>query len=159
MSNKVKKIEQREPAITEAQVKEHWEECMGGFKILLNSQIEKCSRIDFVFDMKNAWVTVNPELDVPELDYFYGIANLAAETYGKVLEIASGMSFDDYKEPLKRDLLTGPVMSDEPVKTWAEGYEEIMCWEFIRPYGEKLEQMNQLVMDQMKGVALEQAEE
>lgn len=156
MAAKIKKTEKKEDVtVTEDQIREEWETAIKGIETLLEAQVAKCQRVDYLFELKHFWCTVNKDINCPGPSYFYEVTNLCTATYEKMIDIVDNMKFEDFTTELPRDLLTGPLMSADDCKTWTEAYEEIMVWECLRPYGEKLEQLCSIVMNEMSQISKE----
>lgn len=143
----------KDPKTNEQRIRENWEQARSVELAIMETKLSNMHRVDSYMTMRDQRESYfeGEECTVAMVreDIEYQ-ANILSE----VMEKFKALSFEDFgKEDFKdpyQDLMADCGDKDE-VADWVDMYHELLKWQCIRPFGERLLNLNRLVAEGLQG--------
>lgn len=143
----------KDPKTNEQRTRENWEQARSVELTIMETKLSNMHRVDnymTVRDLRESYF----EGEECTVAMVRGDIEFQANILSEVMEKFKSLSFEDFgKEDFEdpyQDLMADCGNGDEVVN-WVDVYHELLKWQCIRPFGERLLNLNRLVAEGLQG--------
>lgn len=135
------------PAAPKIDIEAKFAEAVEGMKLICKAQIRNVDRIDSLVGTYN-------DLDAWDLDTSIDAVQKAVDeekkNYETALEVIEGLKLDDFKKKDMEDPIAPFIPDRFGITNMQEMYDAFTIFRCLRPYGEKIEQLHNLILESME---------
>lgn len=141
------------PKTNEQRIRENWEQARSVELTIMETKLSNMHRVDNYMTMRDLRESYF-EGEECTVGMVRGDIEFQANILSEVMEKFKALAFEDFgKEDFDdpyQDLMADCGNEDEVV-TWDDVYHELLKWQCIRPFGERLLNLNRLVAEGLQG--------
>lgn len=143
----------KDPKTNEQRTRENWAQARSVELTIMETKLSNMHRVDNYMTMRDLRESYF-EGEECTVAMVRGDIEFQANILSEVMEKFKALSFEDFGredfEDPYQDLMADCGNEDE-VGTWEDVYRELLKWQCIRPFGERLLNLNRLVAEGLQG--------
>lgn len=143
----------KDPKTNEQRTRENWEQARSVELAIMETKLSNMHRVDNYMTMRDLRESYFED-EMCTVGMVRGDIEFQANILSEVMEKFKALSFEDFgKEDFEdpyQDLMADCGNGDQ-VANWVDVYHELLKWQCIRPFGERLLNLNRLVAEGLQG--------